>query len=135
MNGKRRPGLPSTVKVLGTRFKVSQRANLRIAVEDAASTVYAPEEGIFHEHDTIGVLGLTDTDASVIVIETCQSDDKFGVTFIHELLHAVMAEAGIRDAIDSDTEERVVKRISPILRQVLKDNPRVYTFLTGRRLW
>lgn len=125
--------MPRTVKVLGSRYRVSERANLRVAGDAIASQVYAGDW--VHEHDVevgIPVLGYTDTDMGLIGIETEQSEDKFRVTYLHEVLHAIVAEAGLKDVIDSNQEERIVKRLAPLLRQVLKDNPRVLAFITGR---
>lgn len=126
--------MPGAIKVLGTSWKVKQHTGLKVNVENVASTVYAAE-GVYHEHEAINVLGVTDGTMSVIALETEQGEDKFRVTLMHELLHAIISEAGLQDVLDGNQEERVVKRMAPILRQVLKDNPRVYTFLTGRRLW
>lgn len=129
----RRTGVPTTVKIIGTRWQIIQRQDLEVLVEDVLSTVY--NEGTYHEHEKMGLLGLTDGDLSKIVVNTEQGEDKFRVTLLHEVLHAIVSEAGLRDVLDANREEQVVKRMAPILRQVLKDNPRVYTFLTGRRLW
>lgn len=125
---------PKSVKVLASRYRIIQAEGLRVDFEAAASTVYV-QPGVYHEHDALNVLGLADPDAGLIALETEIGDDKFKVTLLHETLHAIFAEAGMKDAIDADLEERIIKRISPILRQVLKDNPRVYSFVTGRQAW
>lgn len=132
----RRWDTPPSVKIIASRYRIKQQEDLTIAAGNAASTVYVlDEDAVHHEHEPVPLLGLTDSDAGLIILDTDQGNDRFRVTLLHEVLHAIFAEAGLRDVVTADEEERIIKRVSPILRQVLKDNPRVYTFVTGRRLW
>jgi hypothetical protein len=132
----KRYNVPTSVKVIATRYKIRQRKDLQVTAGSVISTVIDVNSGeVMHEHDAVNVLGLTDPDVSLILLESEMGNDRFKVTLVHETLHAIFAEAGLRDLLAPDAEESIVKRVSPILYQVLKDNPRVYTFLTGRRLW
>lgn len=112
--------LPRSVLVLGQRFKVHHIKNLRLDP--------APGEHAVH----LDVLGICDSDEQVICIEQLQADDKKAETFLHENLHAILAMAGLRDEFVGDQEERIVKRMAPIMLDWLRRNPNVYTFLTGR---
>lgn len=125
---------PNSIKVIGLRYRIRQVKNLRLLPEHAASVSYV-EPGTYHEGEPIEVLGLTDSAALLIVLESETAEARFKTTLVHEMLHAMAAEAGLRDVISSDVEESVVKRMAPILTQVLTDNPGVYTYVTGRRLW
>lgn len=128
--------LPTRLKVLGRTFKVRGREHLKVSPHSTIPNVYdEAKDNWVHEPDGIDALGLTDVDAQVIEIETLVGLDIQKDTLLHEALHAMLATAGMRDAIDSEVEERVVKRLSPILRLFLKENPHVYTYLTGRNVW
>lgn len=43
-------------------------------------------------------------------------------TLLHEILHGVFAICAF-DEIDHEAEERIIKRVSPILCSVIRDNP------------
>ncbi len=120
--------MPMRTKVLGIKVKVILGPNL-----------------LYHEHlDVDGhpvdsdeppqhLMGLSDSDAQMVVIDSDQGSDRLRDTYIHEHLHMMLALAGIRDTITYEQEESVVKRISPILLLFLRENPAVYTYLTGRQ--
>lgn len=59
----------------------------------------------------------------LIRVKANMSKERRDQTFVHELLHAIFFEAGYTD---SDHEE-MVNRLSLVLYQVLKDNPRLLT--------
>lgn len=125
-------GVPRSVKIMGQRFVVGVTKDLKVAVE-AETTTDLPGDGEWHhEHELRAVNGVCDSDSQVIAIDAGLGDDKTRETFLHENLHAMLSLAGMKGDLDGVAEERVIKRLSPILLLYLRDNPRVYTFLTGR---
>lgn len=119
---------PRQIKVLGNRYRVSAVKNLAVPVVNVSSLAYAGGDDT-HYHEHIEVSGMTDPSAGIIQVEQALSEDRFRTTLLHETLHAMFAEAGMRDAIDSDTEERIVTRLTPILRQTLMVNPQFAAFI------
>lgn len=116
---------PRKTKVLGTVYTVSSEAGLMIHSHETG--------GAQAELDSIlDVLGLMDDTAQTIVLEKNQGPDRLKVTYLHEHLHAMFSAAGLRDTVDYDDEEKIVGRLAPIMLLFLKENPNVYTFLTGR---
>jgi hypothetical protein len=109
--------MPTRTRVLGQRFTVALHKDLAFD---------HPEQGV------VGCLGICDADAQHIAIDPDQSADRLRETYLHEHIHAMLSLAGMRDTLGSSREERVVKRLAPILLQFLRDNPAVYSFLTGR---
>ena len=112
------PIMPRRTRIMGQKFTVGVHKYLAV-------------EHPVHPGQTLEVLGLCDNDAQMIALDPEQGPDKLRETYLHEHLHAMIGLAGMRDML-GDNEEEVVKRISPILLQFLRDNPGVYTFLTGR---
>ena len=51
-------------------------------------------------------------------------------TLLHELIHAVMDLAGLSQELADEAEEMYVRRISPVLLDVLRRNPKLVQFLT-----
>lgn len=72
-----------------------------------------------------GRRGATYKELQEIRINPSIHPDLQQVTLIHEVLHACADFVGIED--EKLTEEDWIKRISPILTQVLKDNPHLTT--------
>jgi len=101
---------------MGQRFTVTMVENLRVSSECGH----------------LDILGLCDSDAQKIVLESLQGPDKLRETFLHEHLHAMVNLAGLRDVLTEDKDEDVIKRLTPILLQFLRDNPAVYAFLIGK---
>lgn len=71
-----------------------------------------------------GVWGLVDYGSSTIEIEEGISLSKTRETLAHEMAHAIIHEAGIRDL---EEEEEYVTAIGPVLAMVLRDND--FTFM------
>ena len=59
-------------------------------------------------------------------VSLAHSDDQLADTYLHELFHLFTYYAQV------DVAEADVMRLAPIMLQFLRDNPNVYTFLTGR---
>lgn len=77
--------------------------------------------------------GVTNNTAMRIVLNPKNSEDRQRDTLLHEALHAMFNVAGIDQDLGSDTEERVVNRLAPILLDVLTRNPALTEYLTGGR--
>lgn len=69
--------------------------------------------------------GHVDLTRGLLTIRTDQSPDQIADTFLHESLHVMLLMVG------HDSEE-LVWRLSPVLLQWLRDNPRAVEYLTGR---
>lgn len=52
-------------------------------------------------------------------------------TVLHEVLHACFLTVNMRDAVDFETEERVVMRLATVLLQVLRSNHQLVDYLTS----
>lgn len=115
--------LPRSVLVLGQRFKVKGVRDLKLAPGEAVGDT---------GDEPLGVLGVSDLDAQVILIETDQGADGMAETLVHECLHAILGKAGFGLDMSPDVQEAVVKRTAPILLDFIRRNPAVYTYITGR---
>lgn len=91
--------LPTEVKVAGVTYTVKEQENL-INIEDA--------------------WGRIDFFNSDIRVDKSLSDDRKEQSFIHEVTHAIFLEAGYKEQ-----EEDMINRVSIVLHQVLKDNPKL----------
>jgi hypothetical protein len=76
------------------------------------------------------LLGHTDRRRCVILIEPDQADCQKRDTLLHETLHIVADLAGLADEWGAKKEETTVSRLSPVLLQVLRDNPKLLAYLT-----
>lgn len=76
------------------------------------------EEFPQNEDDTVENWGAIEYGIAEITINNVLSPERQSQTLIHELTHAMFAEAGI----SIENEEDVVNRLSLVLYQVLKDN-------------
>jgi hypothetical protein len=67
----------------------------------------------------------------IITIDPDQADSQIRDTLLHEVLHACLDLIGINGDIDADTEEKLVRRLAPILLLVLRDNQQLVSYLTS----
>lgn len=105
---------PRVYRVMGQRFQVKLYAHIK----------YEDKDGV--------VLGLTKSDEQEVHLATHNiGPDRARETYLHELLHVVFNFAAIDRGLDMAIEEDIIKRVSPILLQALRDNPRVCEYLTG----
>lgn len=77
--------------------------------------------------------GLCDFDTGRIWIDRQQTPLMEKDTVLHEVLHAVLDQCGVKRRfkdVDKEFEEDVVVEIAPRLLQVLRDNPRLVEYLT-----
>jgi len=80
--------------------------------------------------------GKTDTSTKTVTIYKCKNDEITRETLLHELLHVVMedkAEAVFNfdpDKKEYDKEENLIRLISPVLMQLITENPELIRFLS-----
>lgn len=75
-------------------------------------------------------LGATVFAQQTITVDDRQAKDSLADTVLHEVLHAVWSMSGVADEAKADIEERTIRRITPILLGVLRDNPELVKYLT-----
>ena len=82
--------------------------------------------------------GKTDSHNKVVTIYKCKNKEITRETLLHELLHVVMedkAEAVFNfdpDKKEYDKEENLIRLISPVLMQLIIDNPELWEYLSER---
>lgn len=82
--------------------------------------------------------GKTDSHNKTVTIYKCKNKEITRETLLHELLHVVMedkAEAVFNFESDSksyDKEENLIRLISPVLMQLINDNPELWEYLSER---
>jgi hypothetical protein len=111
---------PPVVRIIGQRVETvyGKRAPAGIA--------FANEPGAA----TDGAVGRANIQYGKIAVESDQSEDQQADTALHEWLHIMLLMAGLGH------QEEVVNRLSPILLDFLRRNPRAVEYLVGggRRL-
>lgn len=76
-------------------------------------------------------MGSTNLDKGVIAIREGLSEDQTSDTLLHEVLHAVFLATGLNG---EDREEELIERLTPMLLQVIRDNPDlIQTLVHGPR--
>ena len=71
------------------------------------------------------LLGRCDTEALVIVADDRQAGSQLAETLVHEVLHACFDLIGATEDVSSDVEERLVRRLAPVVAGVVADNPKL----------
>lgn len=71
-------------------------------------------------------LGYTDRDSQRILIQPGQGRDRFVETFLHEILHVCWEAAGL---LGEAEEEDAIRQLSPVLVEVLRNNPSMVQFI------
>lgn len=110
------PKIPTSVRVGSLTYTVSDDRTtlLERSVEDASR-----------------LMGQTDHAACTIVIDgqlaECQKRD----TVFHEVIHTAVSTVGLSDEWGIDKEEAVVRRLTPTLLSILRDNPALVAYLTA----
>ena len=80
--------------------------------------------------------GKTDSHTKTVTIYKCKNEEITRETLLHELLHVAMedkAEAVFTfdpDKKEYDKEENLIRLISPVLMQIIVDNPELWQFLS-----
>jgi hypothetical protein len=79
-------------------------------------------------------VGECDAQQHILYVSGCQSPSNQGETLLHEALHALFEQTGIKSLLEKtkeeDLEEELVSRLSPPLLALLKDNPKAVAFWT-----
>jgi hypothetical protein len=132
-----RPVTPRSIKVGVLNYRIRPTAHLAVKAHDAVKITQMVESatvnGVYHEDAVIEILGLTNPDEQTIMVESVDAGlDVQAVTLLHEVIHAVFSQVGMRDTLDHNVEEAVIKRQTPLLLQVLRENPKLIEYLTSR---
>lgn len=106
--------LPSAIRV-GTRVYTVQAT-----VDALNKMVRSTGEDIY---------GATDHPTQRIVLDPEAAPDRKAETFLHEVLHCVTEYCGIATEMGSKTEEKLVRRLAPVLLGVIQDNPSFIGYL------
>lgn len=85
-----------------------------------------------HMRKRIDVLGEAHIDEGDIDLKVEQSPASLRTTLLHELMHVIIVQSGMRKAMQMDmqAEEQVIRTLEAWLIQLLQDNPELVTFLT-----
>lgn len=76
--------------------------------------------------------GRTDPMSATITLNGTQQVDQYRDTLLHEVLHAIISAYGVPMG-GPDSEEAILKTLTPALLDVLCDNPELITALTGKK--
>jgi hypothetical protein len=66
-----------------------------------------------------------------IVVGLDQGDDCLRDTLFHEVFHAVFDMVGLNADLGDDEEEKLIRRLTPAVLDVLQRNPRLVEVLVG----
>lgn len=86
----------------------------------------------FQEHENRSLGGHVDVWRGIIYIRSDMCEDQKRDTLVHECLHACADQTGLEFCKDSTTEEAVVGSFSPRVFDLVKRNPHLVNYLTGR---
>ena len=90
------------------------------------------------EEEADEIYGKTDTHTKTVTMYAHKNQEIVRETLLHELLHVVMedkAEAVFNfdpDKKEYDKEENLIRLISPVLMQLIIDNPELVDFLSKK---
>lgn len=109
-------GLPEHIDIGPFRYTITSDELARHRAQETAQTI---------------LLGHTDHDALTVILSEKMPDGLARETLMHELLHVVNEVTGLRTKWGNAKEERIVRRLSPILLELLQRNPDAVSFLTA----
>jgi len=81
------------------------------------------------ENSHTSLLGQTNLDTLVMVLNRDQPVSLMRETFLHEILHTITAITGISFEFGPDKDEALIRRLSPTLLAFLRSNPDVVSYL------
>lgn len=108
--------LPEHIDVGPFRYTITADELARHRAQEASQTI---------------LLGQTDHNELTIVLSEKMPDGVARETLMHELLHVVNEVTGLRSKWGNAKEERIVRRLSPVLLELLQRNPEAVRFLTS----
>lgn len=79
------------------------------------------EPALSGHHDPIGL---------TISLDPEQHQSAARDSLLHEILHAVTCMSGLQEELGVDDDEKLVRRLSPLLLDVLRRNPTLVSWLT-----
>ena len=111
-----KPPLPKSVRILGSRAQV--RA-VKVPLRDS---------------DNRELLGSCNMDVHKINVLVSDESDLTTQqqTLLHEVMHGIIAEAGLRFMFEGDQQEHVVNALSSQLLAFMKENRQAMAYLLGR---
>lgn len=77
------------------------------------------------------VYGFTDHLTASIVLDPKQADSVRRDTLLHEVIHCCNETSGLAAELGSEWDERIARRLTPVLLATLRDNPRLVAYLTA----
>jgi hypothetical protein len=81
------------------------------------------------------MLGRTIVDKQQITLGVAQGEGSMRECLLHEILHVAICKAGMpRDILNEGKDEAMVKRLAPLLMELLCENPAVYAYISGRKV-
>lgn len=107
--------LPRTIRVGALRYRV-------ISNRDAMNAVCREQSS--------DLLGSTDAVKLIITLEPTQAPDQLADTLLHEVLHTLTDVSGLQSEWGAEKDESVVRRLTPHLLALLRQNPTLVTYLT-----
>jgi hypothetical protein len=108
--------LPDHVDIGPFRYTIIRDERARLRMQEATQTL---------------LLGHTDLDNLTVIIGEKMPAGLARETLMHELLHVVCEVTGLHEKWGKSKEERIVRRLSPMLLELLQRNPDLVKYLTA----
>ena len=81
---------------------------------------------------TTNTMGSCVTDAQIIFIDAGLTDQAEKDTVLHEALHGAWSQTGLQKEYTEDQQEAVIWALTPRLLAIIRDNPELIQWLSGR---
>jgi hypothetical protein len=108
--------LPDHVDVGPFRYTITSDELTRHRAQEVAQTI---------------ILGETDHDRLTIILNETMQPGLARETLMHECLHVVTEVCGLRRKWGNAKDERIIRRLSPLLLELLRRNPDIVSYLMG----
>lgn len=109
--------LPDHVDIGPFRYTITSDELARLRMQEAPQTL---------------LLGHTDLDNLTVTLSEKLPASQARETLMHELLHVVCDVTGLHTEWGNRKEERIVRRLSPMLLELLQRNPDLVKYLTAK---
>lgn len=80
--------------------------------------------------ESIDVVGHTDHNRALIVLDATQAPCQRRDSLLHEVLHTIAETTGLAFEWGTEREEQIVRRLAPVVLAVLRANPQLVAYLT-----